>query len=146
MANTFRGRAQVAGVSGTFSAPAAFYPLKESMKFSHAFEEVIIKDQQGNDASWRAFNEKFEGDIGMRLVIISPGSNTAAAAAALAAQLTPYQVVTITGCDISAWNTSYQVVSGSDIGTTNTTAGSMSWKLRRYVDATQNTLAATVPT
>lgn len=145
MANTFRGKAQVAGVSGTFTAPAAFYPLKESMRFSHAFEEDIIKDEQGNDAAWRAFNEKFEGDIGMRLVVTS-GSNTFAAAEALAAQLTPYQIVTITGCDIAAWNTSYQVVSGSDIGLTNTTAGSMSWKLRRYVDTTQNALAVSTPT
>lgn len=145
MANTFRGKAQVAGVSGTFSAPAAFYPLKENMKFSHSFEEDIIKDQQGNDAAWRAYNEKYEGDIGMRLVVVS-GTNTFAAAAALAAELTPYQIVTITGCDIDAWNTSYQVISGSDIGLTNTTAGSMSWKLRRYVDGTQNALAVSTPT
>jgi hypothetical protein len=145
MANTFRGKAQVAGVTGTFSAPAAFYPLKENMRFSHSFEEDIIKDQQGNDAAWRAFNEKFEGDIGMRLVVVD-GTNTFAAAKALAAELTPYQIVTITGCDISAWNTSYQVISGSDVGLTNTTAGSMTWKLRRYVNATQNALAVSTPT
>jgi hypothetical protein len=143
MANTFRGYAQIAGVSGVFTAPAAFYPLKESMKFSHAFEEDIIKDEQGNDAAWRAYNEKYEGDIGMRLVVTAPGAQTTVAAAALAAQLTPYQIVTISGCAIAAWNTSYQVVSGSDIGLTNTTAGSMSWKLRRYADSAQNVLATT---
>lgn len=145
MANTFRGRAQVAGVSGTFTSPAVFYPLKENMRFTHAFNEDVVADEKGNDAAWRAFNEKFEGDIGMRLVIMSPGANTFAAAEALAAQLTPYQVVTITDCDISSWNTSYQVIPGSDIGLTNTTAGSMTWKLRRYVDATQNTLSVTIP-
>jgi len=145
MANTFRGRAQVAGVSGTFSAPSTFYPLKESMKFGHSFEEDIIKDEQGNDAAWRAFNEKFEGDIGMRLVVLSPGTNSAATAAALAAELTPFQIVTITGCAITSWNTNYQVISGSEVGLVNTTAGSMSWKLRRYADATQNTLAVSTP-
>ena len=142
MANTFRGRAQVAGVTGTLSAPGIFYPLKESMKFTHNFEEDIIKDEQGNDAAWRAFNEKFEGDIAMRLVVTG-GTNTSAAAEALAAQLTPYQVVTIASCDIAFWNGAWQVMSGSDIGLTNTTAGSMSWKLRRYVDSGQNTQATT---
>ena len=144
MANTFRGYAQVAGVSGTFSAPAAFYPLKESMKFTQNFDEDIIKDEQGNDAAWRAFNEKFEGDIAMRLVVTAPGTQSSAAAKALAALLTPYQIVTLTGCDIAAWNTSYQVVSGSDIGLTNTTAGNMTWKLRRYANSAQNILATTV--
>ena len=145
MANTFRGYAQVAGVSGTFSAPANFSPLKEGMDLTHEFEEDIIKDEQGNDAAWRAFNEKFMGDIKMRL--IHTGSPTSLAAAkALAAQLTPYQIVTLTGNDLGTiWNTSWQVISGGTIGQTNTTAGSMAWKLRRYVDTTQNTLATTAP-
>jgi len=145
MANTFRGKAQVAGVSGDMTVAAvALYPLKESMRFTHNFEEDIIKDEQGNDTSWRGFNEKFDGDVGMRLVMTGDPS-TFAAAKALAANLTPYAIVTITNCDIAAWNTSYQVVPGSDIGLTNTTAGTMSWKLRRYVDSAQNTLATTIP-
>jgi hypothetical protein len=145
MANTFRGYAQVAGVSGSLTVAAvALYPLKESMKFTHNFEEDIIKDEQGNDAAWRAFNEKYEGDLAMRLVMTGSPS-TFANAKALAAALTPYAIVAISGCDIAAWNTSYQVITGSDIGLTNNTAGSMSWKLRRYADSTQNTLAVSTP-
>src|SRR5690606_29178446 len=104
----------------------------------------IIKDEQGNDAAWRAFNERYEGDIGMRLVHTGSPS-TIASAKALAASLTPYAIVTIASCEIAAWNTSYQVVSGSDVGLVNTTAGSMTYKLRRYVDSAQNTLATTAP-
>lgn len=145
MANTFRGYAQVAGVSGTLTVAAvALYPLKESMKFSHSFDEDIIKDEGGNDAAWRAFNEKYEGDIGMRLVMTGSPS-TFANAKALAASITPYATVAIAGCDISSWNTSYQIVPGSEVGLTNTTAGTMSYKLRRYVDTTQNALATTTP-
>jgi hypothetical protein len=145
MANTFRGKAQVAGITGTLTiAAAVLYALKENMRMSHNFEEDIIKDEQGNDAAWRAFNEKFEGDIGMRLVHTGTPSSFANAKA-LAAAATPYAIITITDCDIAAWNTTWQVISGSDIGLTNTTAGSMSFKLRRYVDATQNALAATIP-
>lgn len=146
MANTFRGKAQVAGVSGTLTIDSVvLYALKENMKASHSFEEDIIKDEQGNDAAWRAYNEKYEGDIGMRLVHTGTPS-TFADAEALAAFQTPYAIVTIADCDITAWNTTWQVVSGGDIGLTNTTAGSMTFKLRRYVDSTQNTLAATEPT
>lgn len=145
MANTFRGYAQVAGVSGslTLSAVAAFFPLKESMKLSHNFDEDIIKDEQGNDAAWRAYNEKHEGDIGMRLVMTG-SPQTSAAAKLLAAALTPYAIVTLTGCDVALFNsTQWQVVSGGDVGLTNTTAGTMSFKLRKYVDPTQAALAAT---
>ena len=146
MANTFLGKAQVAGTSGTLTvATVALNPLKEGMDFTHHFEEDIIKDEQGNDASWRGFNEKYEGDVKMRLVDMSTPS-TKANAKALAAALVPYAVVTITGCDIAAWNTSYQVIPGSSVGLKNTTAGDMSWKMRRYVDADQNTLATTTPT
>jgi len=144
MANTFRGYAQIAGVSGVLSAPAAIYPLKENMKYAQNFEEDIIKDEQGNDAAWRAFNEKYEGDIGMRLVVTTGGTQSTAGVQALVAALTPYQIVTISGCAVTAWNTTWQVISGGDVGMTNTTAGTMSWKLRRYANVTQNALAATV--
>jgi hypothetical protein len=145
MANTFRGKAQVAGVSGTLTiAAVVLYALKENMKASHAFDEDIIKDEQGNDASWRAFNEKYDADIMMRLVHTNPTS-TVAGAKALAAFQDPYAIVTISDCDLTEWNTTWQIVSGGEIGLTNTTAGTMSFKLRRYVDSTQNTLAATTP-
>lgn len=145
MSNTFLGKAQVAGTSGALTvATVALNPLKESMEFTHHFEEDIIKDEQGNDAAWRAFNERYEGDLKMRLVDTSTPS-TFAQAKALAAALTPYAIVAITGCDIAAWNTSYQIISGSSVDLKNTTAGGMSWRLRRYADATQNTLATTTP-
>lgn len=146
MANTFRGKAQVAGVTGTLTISAVvLYALKESMKASHNFEEDIIKDEQGNDAAWRAYNERYDMDIGMRLVHTNPTS-TIAGAKALAAFQDPYAIVTISDCDLTEWNTTWQVVSGGDIGLTNTTAGTMTFKLRRYVDSTQNSLAATTPT
>ncbi len=147
MANTFLGKAQVAGVSGTLTISAAvLYALKESMEVTHEFSEDIIQDEQGNDAAWRAFNEKHMGDIGMRLVHTgTSGTSTFANAKLLAALQVPYAVVTISACDIAAWNTTWQVVSGGKIGLKNTTAGDMGFKLRRYVDATQNTLAATTP-
>lgn len=145
MANTFRGKAQVVGVSGTLTiASVVLYAMKQSMKLSQDFQEDIVADEQGNDCAWRAYNEKYNGDIGMRLVDNeTPGS--VANAKALAAFLAPYAIITITLCDVAAWNTTWQNVSGGDIDLQNTAAGSMSLKLRRYADATQNTLAATIP-
>lgn len=145
MANTFRGKAQVAGTSGTLTISAAIlYALKENMGLNHDFSEDIIADEQGNDCAWRGFNEKYMGDIGMRLVHTGSPSSFANAAL-LAAALVPYAIVTIASCDIAAWNTTWQVVTGGSSGLKNTTAGDMSFKLRRYVDSTQNTLAATIP-
>jgi hypothetical protein len=147
MANTFRGRAQVAGTSGTVAvADVAISILKEGMTLTHEFEEDIIKDEQGNDAAWRAFNEKYGGTLKLRLVI-TDDPNTFTRAKALAAVLTPLAKLQITNCDVSIFNTTFQIVSGSTLADlVNTTAGSASWNIRRYVDATQNTLAVTTPT
>lgn len=146
MANTFLGRAQVAGTTGTLTVDdVALSPLKEGMDLTHEFSEDIIMDEQGNDASWRAFNEKWMGDLKMRLVITDT-PNTFARAKALAAAIGPYSIVEIADCDIELWNTTFQVITGSTVGLVNTTAGNLSWKLRRYADSTQNALAATTPT
>lgn len=136
----------MAGTSGDLViASVAVSPVKEAMDFTHEFDEDIIKDDTGNDTAWRAFNEKYTGDLKLRLVI-TDDPNTFTRAKALAAVLTPYAVLTITDCDIASWNTSYQVIPGGTVGLTNTTAGNMSWKVRRYVDSDQNTLATTTPT
>jgi hypothetical protein len=148
MANTFLGKAQVAGTSGTLTINAvALSPLKEGMDLNHEFEEDIIKDEQGNDAAWRAFNEKYMGDIKMRIVhTATDGTSTKANAKLLAAALVPYAIVRLTGCDIATWNNvNFQVISGGSIGLVNTSAGSMTYKLRRYTDPAQDTLAGHTP-
>jgi hypothetical protein len=142
MAQTFRGRAQVEGVTNAIDV--ILKKTMQSMKLTQTFDEEINKDEHGNDCAWKANNEKYEGDISLKLM--STGTDTRAQVATAAAFLAPYAVVTISTCEVTAWNTTYQVISGNDIDLGNTKVGDITFKLRRYADSTQNTLAATTPT
>jgi len=136
---TVRGKASLSGSTATFDV--ILYPVQQSMKASQAFDEEIIKDAVGQDAAWLARNEHYMGDVAMKLI-----GDTAAHAQAGAAFLGPLAKVTITSCLCDLWNTTWQVVAGGDVGLNNDKVGDISFKLRRYADATQNTLAATTPT
>lgn len=143
MANTFRGKAQVVGTA--FTCDVILYPIAKSLKATQNWEEDAVQDEQGNDTAWRARNEKIEGEVGMILIDKSAvGSTTAAHAKAGGAFLAPLAILTISTCDHAIWNTTWQLVSGSDIANDEGT-GKMNYKLRRYVDSTQNTLAASTP-
>lgn len=143
MANIFKGKAQISGVSGTVTVAAvAWTLLKENMKLAHTFEEDIIKDETGNDTAWRSSNEHDQGDVGLRLVDTGGGSSQANIETFCAA-LAPYATVVLTLFKPTRFNGSYQIVSGSDYSLSNTTAGSVGLKLRKYVDSTQQTLSVT---
>lgn len=135
---TIRGKANLSGNTAAFDV--ILYPLQQSMKANQEWDEEIIKDAVGQDCSWLARNEKYMGDVGMKLV-----GDTAAHAQAGAAFLGPLAVVTISTCLCTLWNTTWEVVSGSSIGLTNDKVGDIEFRLRRYADSTQNTLAAATP-
>ncbi len=138
MPTTRRGKAQVSGVAGTFDV--ILYPVQQSMKATHNFELEVAKDAQGDDTAWKANNENIDGDIGMKIL-----GDTIAHAKTGGAFFAPLAVVTISACDLAIWNTTWVVQPGSDIDLGNTKIGDISFKLKRYVDATQNTLSATTP-
>jgi hypothetical protein len=145
MANTFRGKAQISGVSGTVTVAAvAWKLLKEGSRISRGFEEDIIKDETGNDSAWKASNVKDEGDIGFRLVDTSTPTTEANIETFCTNLLgNPYATIVLSGFKPAAFNGSYQAISGQEMSLSNTTAGSGSMKLRKYVDATQQTLSTT---
>jgi hypothetical protein len=135
---TFRGRAQVAGCPATFDV--ILYPVQQNMSLTQEFDEEIIKDADGQDAAWRAQNEKYMGDMDMKLI-----ADTQAHAEAGAAFLGPLAIVTVTLAKPTAWNSTFQVVSGGKISTKNDAVGDNGFRVRRYADSTQNTLAAATP-
>ena len=148
MPQTFRGKAQVSGLLSSDGTNIVFdvilYPMPQSMKIGQEFDEDITQNEIGDDCAWRARNEKYMGDIGMKLMDKTAG-NLIANAKTGAAFLAPYAIVTITKSAITAWNTTWQNISGSSIDQDNVKIGEISFKLRRYADSTQNTLAATTP-
>jgi hypothetical protein len=142
MANTFVGKAQVAG--SKFLADVILYPIANSLKLTHKWEEDKVKDEQGDDYSKRGHNEMYDGDIGMILVDKS-STSLAANAKSGGVFLAPYATVTISTCDLAIWNGAWTYEPDASIDQENTATGKMSYKLTRYANSTQNTLMTTTP-
>lgn len=144
MAQTFRGRAQVEGVAGvTFNV--ILKKTVRSMGLTQSFDEQIVPDENGNDIAWKAYNEKLEGDLDMYLVGDTI-SVTRGGVAANAYFLSPYAVITVSGCEVTVWNSGWQNISGGSLNLENVAQGKQAFKVRRYSDSTQNTAATTTPT
>lgn len=133
-----RGKASVTGCPFTFDV--VLYPVPQSAKVTHNFELEKVKDVQGQDVAWISRNELLDADIMLKLL-----GDTAAHAAAGAAFLAPMAVITISGADATLWNTTWILSPGSSLDLKNDSVGELGLKLYKYVDSTQNTLAATTP-
>ncbi len=136
---TKRGLANVFGCKMAFDV--VLYPVPQSAKATHQFEEKKAKDYLGQDNAWVALNEMIDGEIALKLL-----GDTNAHAIAGAVFLAPLAVVTISTADQTLWNTTWEVVPGSNFDLKNDDIGDYNLRLRRYVDSTQNTLAAATPT
>lgn len=135
---SFRGKAQVAGAVATIDV--LLYPVQQSMKLTHQFEMEKIKDADGQYASARSQNEMVDFDLEMKLL-----GDTLAHAKAGAAFLAPMATVTLSACDVAQYNGAWIYMPNASITAKNDATGDMSWRLERYVDATQNTLMTTTP-
>lgn len=135
---TIRGKAAVEGVRGSFDV--VVYPVAQSGKSSQNWEEEIIKDTSGFDASWIARNHHYLNDFSFKLL-----GDTAANALAGAVFLAPLAAVTLSSFEVTHFNGGYQNISGAEIDLGNTKVGDLLLKLRRYSDVTQNALARTTP-
>lgn len=142
MPRTFRGLAAFEGVGASFDV--ILYPIAQSGKATHNFNEEIIQDEHGDDAAWLARNEHITADFGMKLL-----GDTAAHALAGAAFLAPLAVVAITAKSSGSLPAvlvgSWTIMNGSEIDLGNTKTGDITFKLRKYVNSTQNTSAITTP-
>ena len=135
------------GIPGNFDV---IVWLPQTGRFGDNFEEEIIHDQHGFDAAWLARNQHLLADIGMKVV----GMN-GAAKASLTAQnfpLVPLATVTLSnfvfGTDPSGsggLNGTYQYMPGADLSLTFDKVNEATFKLRKYLNTTQNANAATTP-
>lgn len=135
---TVRGKAVVEGIAGAFDV--IVYPLQQTGKMTSNFEEEIVKDVHGFSAAWLARDWHYLNDFAFKLI-----GDTHAHAVAGGVFLAPFATVTLSGFDLSAFNGTYQNVSGQDIDLSNVKVGDMNVKLRMYADGTQNTLSQTTP-
>ena len=145
---TKRGTATIEGIPGSFDV---IVWLPQTGKFSDNTEEEVIKDQHGFDLAWLARNQHIMSDVAMKVCGITSGTSTAQ----LAAQvwpLAPLTIVTLSGFTYATdpdnnggLNGTYQYLSGGDLSLNNDKVNDATFKLRKYVDPTQNMLAATTP-
>jgi hypothetical protein len=138
MPTTKRGKGSVSGIAGTFDV--ILYPVLQTAKFSHKIDLKVVQDAQGDDAAWKWNNEQIEGDWMMKLL-----GDTNAHAKAGAAFLTPGAVITCSGFDSALINTTWNYMGDGTIDLKNDDVGDIGFKVRKYVDATQNTAFSTAP-
>jgi len=139
MALTYKGKATVETAVGALDAYAGV--TNESLKAAQAWEEEVIKDAEGKDASWVPRNEHIILDVTVKLT----GASIAAAKAA-AIFLAPYAAVVLSGFDLAWMNATWQYIGGSSIDLSDAKHGGATIKLRKYADAAQQTAATTTAT
>jgi hypothetical protein len=135
---TFKGLASIEGIPGTFDV---IVWLPQTGRFGDNFQEEVIMDQHGGDTAWLARNQHLLADVGMKVV----GGSSSAALTAQTWPLAPYTTVTLSGFVFSALNGQYQYLTGADLNLTFDKVAEATFKLRKYINSAQNTLANTTP-
>jgi hypothetical protein len=138
MPTSKRGKASVSGIAGTMDV--ILYPVMQTAKFSHKIDLKVVQDAQGDDAAWKWNNEQVEADWMMKLL-----GDTIAHAKAGGAFLAPGAVITCSGFDLSFINTTWVYMGDGTIDLKNDDVGDNGFKVRKYVDSTQNTAFSTTP-
>jgi hypothetical protein len=105
--------------------------LMDTIKGQHKFDLEGIKEN-GHDAALVAANAHIEADIAFR-----PSGATRAAASAVAVFLSPLATVTLANFKVTAFNGAWIYVGDESIDL-NQNTGTMSLKVRKYDDTTQN--------
>ena len=132
-----RGKAAVTGICGIIDL--VVYAVAQSGTVTQNWEEEVIKDCNGFDTAWLARNQHVLADFKFKVL-----GDTAAHAASLTF-IAPYATVTLSTFSLADVNGVYQNMSGSQIDLNNTSVADFATKFRRYSDAQQSVLSATVP-
>jgi len=135
------GKATVVGVPGTASISAWAAVTNESLRANHDWKEETITDVHGFDQTWIARNEHFTIDVQVRLT-----AATLTNAKAAGVFQAPYTKVTLSAFDLATLNGDYQYVGGTGIDLVAEKGATMTWKLRQYKNADQQTASTTAVT
>lgn len=138
MPTSKRGKGSVSGIAGAYDV--ILYPVAQSAKFSHKIDLKTTQDNFGDDAAWKWNNEQIDGDWMMKL--LGPSNANAKAGAAF---LAPGAVITCSGFDAAFVNTTWVYMGDGSIDLKNDDVGDISFKVRKYVDPTQNTAFSIAP-
>ena len=124
------------GTPATISGFATFVP--KSKKINHKFDLNADKDGNNADNTLIATNAMLEGTLEFE-----PSGATRAAAAAVSVFLTPLATVTLANFQLAALNGNWIYVGNQSIDLADGSSAKISLPVRKYTDATQNTLLTT---
>lgn len=124
------------GTAFTIGGFATF--VAQSAKLDHKFDLQADKDTNNADVTLIGTNELVEGTLDFE-----PSGATRAAAAAVAAFLTPLAKVTLTHYKLAALNGDWIYTGNQSISLSFNASAKISLPVRRYVDAAQNTSLTT---
>jgi hypothetical protein len=134
------GKAVVFGVTNgssaiTLTGYATF--IMDSVKGGHKFDIDEVKDETKYDVSLIAVNGRIEITVSFK-----PSGASRAAAAAIPVVVTPLAKVTLANFKVTMFNGDYVYIGDDEINLEQGPA-SISLKLRKYDDSTQNTSLTT---
>lgn len=142
---TFLGKAQVNSGFAGITFDVITYAEPQTLKVSQDFESQIIKDRTGQDCSERAQNEKYNLDVSFKLLGDTKANAKLINTVNNGGFLNKLSLVVIAGADEAVCNGTWTVQGGSDLSFKNDDVADFSLKLRKYADATQNTLMTSTP-
>jgi hypothetical protein len=133
------GKAILWGINGSPTVEGYAGVLLQDGKLEHKFKMTPIEDEREFDVSLIATNEHFETTLTW-----TPASTSRAGAAATVSTPEPFKKITLSGFEVEDMNGDWIYVGDASVNLSHT-AGKMSLKVRKYVDALQNaSLASTV--
>lgn len=137
---TVKGKAIIEAIVGGVPTNIAVWAaiLPQSQDATQNWDEEIIKDGQGYDASWLARNLNK-----VRSMTIKPTAASKAAAKLATVFLSPFAKITFSGSDSTEFDGDWQYLSGAKIELKNDSSATLTFSCKKYDDSTQNTASTT---
>lgn len=146
-----RGDFAIEGTAITIAA--LLYCIPQDNSYTQNFKEELIEDVHGYDATWLYRNEHGMFDIGVKCVAPTSAEAIAQATATGGALISglgqplfaPGTTIVTSGALFACFNTTFQLVSGSDVKMKNNETAVTVYKWRTYANNNQLAAIATIP-
>lgn len=136
--NTCTGYATINGIPSVTFTVMAPNPEPTSARLQVNADVTFEKDRKGYDLSARAVN--LHSTVTWEFLLWGTSLANAQSSGIV---ITPLTKITISFCQVAAYNGDWLVESGGSFDLGNTKAATMSIPMRKYADSTQNTTMTT---
>ncbi len=138
MNDTCVGYATINGISSVTFTAMAPNPEPQSARLQYNSDVTFEKDRKGYDLAGRSVN--LHSTVTWEFLLWGTSLANAQSSGIV---ITPLTKITISFCQVAAYNGDWLVESGVSYDIGNTKAATMSIPMRKYADATQNSTMTT---